>query len=104
MAKENQNNKSKIGILFAVLIPLFLLLVAGVVIFFMLTSDSDNWVKNTASKIPIISSVISPEGQKEKDTQAKLDKANEKIVSQKEEIEDLKKEIASLEGIMEDQN
>ena len=94
MAKENKQPKNKLGLLFAVLIPLLLAIVAVVVVLFLVDDEK-------LSNIPIISSLVPDEAAKQ--DQAALDKAKERITDQQDEIEDLNQEIDSLESIIDEQ-
>src|SRR5690625_857444 len=84
--------------LFAVVIPLIIVIGLAVVIMNIAGFDVGKWVKD--AEIPVVSTIIP--STEEKDYENKLAKANETIQSQREQIDDLNKEIESLESIVED--
>jgi len=104
MAKENLENKEKrnpiLFFLFAVVIPLLIVSVIAVVILSLVGVDVSGWAKEKGSNIPVVSSFV--ESEEEEQLQAQLDRANETIELQVDEIDELNKEIDSLEAIRED--
>lgn len=104
MVKVKQDRKHErnpiLFFLFAVVIPLIVALGIAVVVLSIAGFDVVGWVKDKGANTPVISAFIP--SNEEKDVEKKLVKANETIDLQREEIDDLNKEITSLENIIED--
>lgn len=105
MAKDvNEKKKEKrnpiLWLLFAVVIPFIIFSVIVVSVLSLVGVDVSGWVKEKGSNVPVVSSFITTE--EEEEFQNQLDKANETIAMQSEEIEELTKEIESLEAIREE--
>ena len=84
--------------LFAVVIPLVIVIGITIVIMNIAGFDVGKWVKD--ADIPVVSAMIP--SKEEKEYENELLKADETIQSQREQIDDLKKEIESLEAIIDD--
>lgn len=99
MENEIRNKKKKtnpiLWFLFAIVIPIIIALILTLIILAFSGVDVAGWAKNTGSKIPVISSFITTE--EEKEYQQEIEKAEAKIVNQQAEIETLTAEIANLE-------
>ena len=100
MAKVKNNRERRnplVWLLFAIVIPL---MIVFVLLFFVLQIAGVNpggWMKDTLSNTPAVSKLgISSE---DKDANKKAERANKVIEDQKEEINDLTREIESLEDI-----
>lgn len=104
MAKKNKEIKEKrnpfLFFLFAVVIPLIIVSVITVVILSLVGVNVTGWVKDKGSNLPVVSSFVTSE--EEDRLQKQLEKANETIANQTEEMDVLNKEIESLEAIRED--
>ncbi|MEI3604598.1 hypothetical protein SPD48_02750 [Pseudogracilibacillus sp. SE30717A] len=102
MVKKNKEKKQTSNpillFFFAIVIPFVVII--GIALFTLpfLGEDVQNWIKE--KNIPVVSSLVS--SKEDKQMENKLNKADETIVTQREEIEDLNKEIDSLEGIIAD--
>src|SRR5690625_5003539 len=104
MAKVKENNQKKrnpiLWILFAVIIPLLIVSFLAVVILNLVGVDVNSWVKEKGSTIPVVSSFI--ETDEEKELKRQLEQANETIQNQDEEIDVLNQEIQHLENMLDD--
>lgn len=104
MAKVKENNQKKrnpiLWILFAVIIPLLIVSFLAVVILNLVGVDVNSWVKEKGSTIPVVSSFI--ETDEEKELKRQLEQANETIQNQAEEIDVLNQEIQHLENMLDD--
>lgn len=104
MAKVKEEKKKKtnpiLWLLFAVIIPLIIISVLAFAILTFVGVDVTGWVKEKGSNVPVVSSFIKTD--EEKDLEIQLQQANETIQNQSEKIEELNNEIASLESIIDD--
>src|SRR5690625_3007689 len=103
MAKDILNKQKRtnpiLWFLFAIVIPIIIALVLTFIILTATGVDVTGWAKNTGSKIPVLSSFITTE--EEKDFQNKMNKAEQKIADQQAKIESLTNEISKLEFTIE---
>src|SRR5699024_9006583 len=97
--KNKQERRNPlVWLLFAIVIPL---MIVFVLLFFVLQIagvDAGGWVKGTLSNTPVVSNLVM--SSEDKDATKKGERANELIEDQKEEINDLTREIDSLEDII----
>lgn len=102
MAKAKNEKKTNpiLLFLFAIVIPVIIVLVIAVFGLSLAGIDVVGWAKDKGSNVPVVSHFIKTD--EEKSLEQKLTRANETIEVQKEEIDDLKKEIESLESIVDD--
>ena len=85
--------------LFAIVIPI---IVAGILTIIVLNIAGVNvsgWAKETGSKIPVVSTFITTD--KEKDIQETIDKAQAKVADQEIELKDLNQHVTDLEETIE---
>src|SRR5699024_6530208 len=103
MAKQTKNKNKKISaflwFLIAIIIPILFALILAYIIFSMAGVNVSSWVKDKASTIPVVSSMIITDEEKS------LEHRNEKLVTALDnkdaEIETLTQEIINLEGTIE---
>lgn len=105
MAKNKEEKKNKklnpfVRIIFVFILPLIVAIVLAVFVLSFVGIDVVGWSKDKAQNIPVISSFIKTDEEKELNN--KLDRANETISSQQELIDDLKQEVESLKAIRDD--
>lgn len=102
--KKEKNNKKKsnpiVWFLFAVIIPLVVIIGLIVVILSFTNFSTMDWVKEKGKDIPVISSFI-PSEEEKNDKQA-MERAEETIAKQKDEITDLHEQITNLESIIDE--
>ena|SRR5690625_94612 len=100
----NEETKSKrnplLLFLFAIVIPVILVLGLLIAILSISGIDVIGWTKDKGENIPVVSSFV--QSKEEKKIESELTEANNKIKHQREEISDLQKEITSLEDVIED--
>lgn len=104
MAKGKQKNKERnffIWFLFAIIVPIILVVVLTIAVLSLIGYDVTGWVKDKANKAPVISTFVTSD--QEEEIQGQLSQANEKIQNQEEEISSLEYEITSLEEIIDEQ-
>lgn len=82
------------------LIPITMIIVIVSILMFA-GYDVGSWMKAKASETPIVANLVPDEQNDE--LEAELEKADETIALQQDEISDLEKEVASLEDIVDDQ-
>ena len=103
MAKQTKNKNKKMNpflwFLIAIIIPILFALILAYIIFSMAGVNVSSWVKDKASTIPVVSSMIITDEEKS------LEHRNEKLVTALDnkdaEIETLTQEIINLEGTIE---
>src|SRR5690625_616730 len=105
MAKENKLKKEKKGnrivwFIFAIVIPVIIALFIAVLGLSIAGIDVVGSMKEKASTVPVVSSFVKTDEDKALEKQ--LEKANETIETQKEEITELTKEVKSQEEIIHD--
>lgn len=104
MAKEKHDDNHQrnpfIWFLFAIVIPLFVVFILIIFILMIAGVDTGSWVKEKFSDTPVISHLVSSEKEKEQADQ--LERAKGTIKKQKDELDNLSKEIDSLEDIVAD--
>jgi|SRR5699024_9213693 len=102
MVKENKKKKLNpfLFFIFAVVIPLIIVGVITVVILSIAGFDTFGWMKEKGSTMPVVSSFVM--SKEDEEIENKLGKANETIELQKEEMNELTNEIASMEGIIDE--
>ncbi|HLR72494.1 MAG TPA: hypothetical protein VK085_13820 [Pseudogracilibacillus sp.] len=100
--KENKKKKLNpfLFFIFAVVIPLIIVGVITVVILSIAGFDTFGWMKEKGSTMPVVSSFVM--SKEDEEIENKLGKANETIELQKEEMNELTNEIASMEGIIDE--
>src|SRR5699024_5487114 len=102
MAKENKEQKSKLWIVLVILIPVIMLAIVVTEHIYMLDSDKR---REKLSNVPVISTFMYDDANGiSKNDHSTSDKSGKVIAKQKEEIEELEREIASLEDIVDDQD
>lgn len=85
--------------LFAIVIPIIITTVIAAVIMTLAGVKVGDWAKNTAQKIPIVSTFIPAE--EEKNYQKEIEKSKKLIANRDEEIESLQNKIEDLEQLNE---
>lgn len=103
MVKEKTEKKSKIWVILGILIPVIILAILAASLFLILDSEK---AKEALSDVPVISSIlpVSDDKSDDNDSQDTDDGANDVATQQKEEIEELEREIASIEEIVDDKD
>lgn len=104
MAKQNKSIEGKtnpfIWFLFAIVVPLIVAVIITVIILLVAGVNVGDWVKKTGSKIPVVSTVIKTD--EEKNLEKQNAEATQTINKQNEEIAQLTDEIESLQTINEE--
>lgn len=98
--KDGKKRNPIVWFLFAIVIPVMVAGIIAIVVLSFAGIDVAGWVKEKGNNIPVVSNFITT--KEEKTLEDELAKANETIEFQKEEIEDLNREIQSLEDIVAD--
>lgn len=99
MTEEKKKNPI-LWLIFAVIIPVILALVIITVGLSFAGINVGGWVKDKASNIPIVSSVMKTDGEKQ--LELELANRNEEIDELYDRIEDYRREIDSMESIIDD--
>lgn len=99
MKGKSKSTNPVLWFLFAIVIPLIIATALAVLIMTLSGFNVGNWIKDTAQKVPVISSFITTEEDKNYDKE--LEKADEVIQEQKSEIDALHKDIVQLESVIE---
>lgn len=99
MTEEKKKNPI-LWLMFAVIVPVILALVIITVGLSFAGINVGGWVKDKASNIPIVSSVIKTDGEKQ--LELELANKNEEIDELYDRIEDYRREIDSMESIIDD--
>lgn len=102
MADYTKTKKNKINpflwFLIAIVIPVVFAVILAYIIFSMAGVDATKWVKDKMSAVPVVSSFVTTEEEKD------LEKQNEKLkisIKEKEtEIEQLIEDVGNLEGVI----
>lgn len=95
--KEKPNKTNPVlWFFFAIVIPFIVAITITVIIFTVAGVDVIGWAKNTGNNIPVVSSVITTD--KEKNSQRAEEKMKDTIASKDEEISQLNREVSSLES------
>lgn len=104
MGKQNKNKKNKMNpilwFFFAIVIPLIVAATLAVIILTVAGVNVVDWAKNTGSNIPVLSSVITTD--EEKEARETEEKTRSTIEKQNEEKEQLTLEIDSLQVTIDD--
>ncbi|MGM8211752.1 MotE family protein [Virgibacillus sp. W0430] len=94
--KKSKKTNPFIGFLFVVVIPLIVAIVLTIIIMVVAGVDVERWIKKTGSQIPVVSSVVKTDEEKEHEQQQI--KAKDIIEKQKSDIKQLTAEISSLQA------
>lgn len=96
---KNKRTNPLLWFIFAIVIPLIITIIVTIFILVATGVDVKGWVKDTGSKIPVISSLI----KTDEDVAAtrRTEKSEAKINEQAEEIANLNKEISDLKSTIE---
>ena len=102
MVKEKKQRRHPILLfVFAVVIPLIIVIALTIAVLSFAGVDAIGWMKDKGGTMPVVSSLIT--SIEEEESEKKLARANETIAMQKEELDDLTREITSLEDIIDQQ-
>ncbi|MGP4106985.1 MotE family protein [Virgibacillus sp. L01] len=100
MAKDNKKQQNKtnpiLWFFFAIVIPFIVAITLTVIIFTVAGVDVVGWAKSTGNSIPVISSVITTD--KEKNEQREEKKTKDIIASKDEKIAQLNQKVSNLES------
>lgn len=103
MVKEMKDEKRKMNpilwFLFAIVVPIILVIALTVVIFSLAGANVFDWAKDKANDVPFLSSFVTTEA--EEDTQRETEHVEQRIVSKDAEIEELKQEVQDKEATIE---
>lgn len=103
MGKQFKDNNKKtnpiLWFIFAIIIPLIIAITVTIFILILTGVDVKGWVKETASKVPVVSTFIKTD--EEILQEEKSEKADGKILEQQEEIAILNKEVTDLKVTIE---
>lgn len=94
--KRNEKTNPILWFLFAIVIPLIVAIVLVVIVLSVAGINVTDWAKNAGSNIPVISNFVKTDEQNE--LEEELEKKDQTIETQTNEIEQLQDEIAFLQA------
>lgn len=102
MAKNKNIKKNRmnplIWFLIAIVIPVIFAIVLAYIIFSMAGIDATGWVKDKVSNVPVVSSLVTTE--EDKDLQKQNEKLQLTIEEKDTEVEQLTADVDNLEGVI----
>ena len=103
MAKQTKNKNEKMNpflwFLIVIIIPILFALILAYIVFSMAGVNVTNWMKDKASTVPVVSSLITTD--EEKNSEQRNEKFKTALDNKDAEIESLTQEIMDLEGTIE---
>lgn len=100
MAKDNKKQQNKtnpiLWFFFAIVIPFIVAITLTVIIFTVAGVDVVGWAKSTGNSIPVVSSMITTD--KDKNEQREEQKTKDIIASKDEKISQLNQKVSNLES------